>query len=207
MDKRRVCITLIFVGLGIAAFVFSSLRPKREPIEIEKSDDLSVESSITENSVIEQESSRSFPVYICGQVNHPGIYEVDQSVYLYELIDMAGGLTDQAAVTHIDMVYRITKEESIYIPSAEEVSSDSDIGTIRISSKEESGISEKNEKVNINTADEEQLSSLSGIGVKTAKKIIDFREENGPFLTTEDLMKVPGIGESKYAAIRDSICV
>ena len=207
MDKRRVCITLILVGLGIAAFVFSSLRSNREPIEIEMSDGSSPECSITENTSLQQETSRIFPVYICGQVNHPGIYEVDQSVYLYELIDMAGGLTDQAAVTHIDMVYRITKEESIYIPSAEEVSSDPDIGDFRIPSKEESGISEKNEKVNINTADEVQLSSLSGIGVKTAKKIIDFREENGPFLTTEDLMKVPGIGESKYAAIRDSICV
>ncbi|MBR5058460.1 MAG: helix-hairpin-helix domain-containing protein, partial [Clostridiales bacterium] len=73
--------------------------------------------------------------------------------------------------------------------------------------KEESDTSEKNGKVNINTADEKQLSSLSGIGEKTARKIIGYREENGPFVTTEDLMKVPGIGESKYAAVKDSICV
>lgn len=126
---------------------------------------------------------------------------------MFELIDMAGGLTDKADAAHIDMVYRIMEEESIYIPSLEDDDSASGSGVIRIPSKEENGPQEESGKVNINTADEQQLSTLSGIGEKTAQKIVNYREENGPFMTTEDLMKVPGIGESKYAAIKDSIYV
>ncbi|MBR5417619.1 MAG: ComEA family DNA-binding protein [Clostridiales bacterium] len=207
MDKRRVCITLIMVGLGISACVFSSLRSGKEPIEIEMPASSSQDVYQTENAEILQETSRSFPVYICGEVCFPGIYEVEDSVYLYELIDMAGGLTDKADAAHIDMVYRIKKEESIYIPSVEDEESESGSGVIRIPSKEESASSEECGKVNINTADEQQLSTLSGIGEKTAQKIVNYREENGPFMTTEDLMKVPGIGESKYAAIKDNIYV
>ena len=206
MDKRRAFITLILVGLGIAAYVFSSLRSKRETIEIEVTESVFQDPSKTEISD-DMEEDRRFPVYICGEVNAPGIYQIDGSAYLYEIIEMAGGLTDQAAVSHIDMVYRITQEESICIPSVEDISSDTGNESICFPSKEESEPNEKNGKVNINTADEKQLSSLSGIGEKTARKIIGYREENGPFVTTEDLMKVPGIGESKYAAVKDSICV
>ena len=207
MDKRRAFITLILVGLGIAACVFSTLRSKREPVEIEMTEIVFQDPSKTESSDDTKEEERRFPVYICGEVNAPGIYQIDGSAYLYEIIDMAGGLTDQAAVSHIDMVYRIAEEESIYIPSVEDISSDTGSESICFPYKEESDMSEKNGKVNINTADENQLSSLSGIGEKTARKIISYREENGPFVTTEDLMKVPGIGESKYAAVKDSICV
>ena len=206
MDKRRAFITLILVGLGIAAYVFSSLRSKRETIEIEVTESVFQDPSKTEISD-DMKEDRRFPVYICGEVNAPGIYQIDGSAYLYEIIEMAGGLTDQAAVSHIDMVYRITQEESICIPSVEDISSDTGNESICFPSKEESEPNEKNGKVNINTADEKQLSSLSGIGEKTARKIIGYREENGPFVTTEDLMKVPGIGESKYAAVKDSICV
>ena len=162
------------------------------------------EYDIQDTALVEE---RRFPVYICGEVRDPGIYEIEGSVYLYELIDMAGGLTESAAASHIDMVFLITSEESIYIPSLSEVSSDTGNEVFVFPDKENVDKKEKEGKININTADEGKLSTLAGIGEKTAKKIISYREENGPFQTAEDIMKVPGIGESKYAAIKDSICV
>ena len=66
--------------------------------------------------------------------------------------------------------------------------------------------SEIDGKININSADIEQLVVLKGIGEATAKKIIAYREENGPFVTIEEIMKVPGIGENKFEDIKDFIC-
>ncbi|MBO5179536.1 MAG: helix-hairpin-helix domain-containing protein [Clostridia bacterium] len=62
-------------------------------------------------------------------------------------------------------------------------------------------------KVNINTATQAELESLSGIGPSLASKIIDYRNKNGKFKKNEDLKNVPGIGESKYETFKDEICV
>ena len=61
--------------------------------------------------------------------------------------------------------------------------------------------------VNINTATQTELESLTGIGPSTALKIIKYREENGKFKTIEDIKNVPGIGDSKFEAIKNEICV
>lgn len=66
---------------------------------------------------------------------------------------------------------------------------------------------EKKERVNINTADLEELKTLSGIGDSTAKSIIAYREEHGAFKKISDLKRVSGIGEAKFNKIKDSICV
>jgi len=62
-------------------------------------------------------------------------------------------------------------------------------------------------KININTADLSQLETLPGIGAVLAQRIIDYREENGDFLTVEDIKKVSGIGDKRFDAIKDCICV
>ena len=207
MDKRRLFITLLLVGLGFAAFLFTTLRTKENKVTIETEESKLESSSSIEGTETLQKEKRVFPVYICGEVNSPGVYQIEGSVYLYELIEMAGGLKSQAAVDHIDMVYLISSEESIYVPSIDDITEPSDSSGFIFPGKEEEEPRKQNGKVNINTADEEELSTLSGIGEKTAEKIIRYREEHGPFMTTEDIMNVPGIGESKYALIKDGICV
>lgn len=65
----------------------------------------------------------------------------------------------------------------------------------------------ENGLININTADEEELAVLYGIGNSLAARIIEFRSENGRFETIEEVMKIPGISENKFEAIKDYICV
>lgn len=206
MDKRRLFITLVLVGLGIAACMITTFRSKENKVTIETQENTPESVASSEGTESLQTEKRTFPVYICGEVESPGVYQIEGSVYLYELVDMAGGLKSQAAVDHIDMVYLITSEESVYIPSIDDVKGRSE-GSGFIFPGEEEETRHQSGKVNINTADEDELSTLSGIGEKTAEKIIRYREEHGPFKTTEDLMNVPGIGESKYALIKDGICV
>ena len=64
-----------------------------------------------------------------------------------------------------------------------------------------------NKKVNINTASQEELDTLQGIGPSTATKIIEYREKNGKFKTIEDIKNVTGIGDSKFEAIKENISV
>jgi comEA protein len=63
------------------------------------------------------------------------------------------------------------------------------------------------EKININTADTEELQKLPRVGPKVAQRIIDFRKENGKFLRIEDIMNVKGIGEKTYLRMKDMITV
>ena len=97
MDKRRLYITLVLIGLGIAACIFTTKRTGNNTVTIETAESTSMidsEYDIQDTALVEE---RRFPVYICGEVRDPGIYEIEGSVYLYELIDMAGGLTESAA--------------------------------------------------------------------------------------------------------------
>jgi len=161
-------------------------------------------------------TAKVISVYICGQVNRPGIYEADQGVLLYELIEEAGGLTDEASEDNINFVYRIENNMSIYIPSEDEIVSGFIGGDIirpdgvyvwgASSGADRASGSEEQLMVNINTASEEELKKLPGIGDVTAKAITDYRRDN-PFKTIEDIKNVTGIGESKYNRIKPYICV
>ena len=108
---------------------------------------------------------------------------------------------------HIDRVYLIDHSQSLYIPKKGEYSDEPHVYVPVIGHQHEDNNEEKkgNGKVDINTADVSELSQLPGIGEKTAEKILQYRETNGSFKTKEDIMKVSGIGESKYEKIKDLI--
>ena len=155
-------------------------------------------------------------IYICGEVNRPGIYEAPKGVMLNVIIEEAGGLTENASADNINLVYQITGNMSIYIPSRAEVEKGFNGGDIirqegvyvwgsgqGVSSD---GVSGSVSIVNINTASADDLKTLPGIGDVTAQAIVDYRKKN-PFKTVEDIKNVTGIGDSKYNRIKDYICV
>ena len=203
MDRRRVGITVVMVILGILVCAGTTLFKRRSGITIE-SEERSTEESFPVET--EEEKSEPFPVYICGQVNDPGIYEIESSVFLYELIERAGGLTENADRDHIDLVYKVERSQSIYIPSLNEAENESTLFIPRVE-KEGKTSDPSGGKVNVNTAGENDLLTLPGIGEKTAKKILSYRQEHGSFSSIDELMQVPGIGKSKFDAIKDLICI
>ena len=155
-------------------------------------------------------------VYICGEVNKPGIYEAPKGVMLNVIIEDAGGLTENASADNINLVYQITGNMSIYIPSRTEVEKGFNGGDI-IRQKgvyvwgsgqgsSSDGVSGSVSIVNINTASADDLKTLPGIGDVTAQAIVDYRKKN-PFKAVEDIKNVTGIGDSKYNRIKDYICV
>ena len=210
MDKRRLFVTVILIVMGVGVCISTSAFSGKKTIAIETSPEMASTDEMKTESSEAVEQLTSFPVYICGEVLNPGVYDLEYAIYLYELIEMAGGLSKDAAVEHIDMVYYIDSPQSIFIPS---ILPEADGMDTSLSDDEQrwtpaSGTGTSSaRRVNINRADAVTLASLSGIGEKTAEKIVAYREENGPFATTEDIMNVSGIGQSKYNAIKDEICV
>ena len=160
-------------------------------------------------------SVQMISVYICGEVNIPGIYEAPKGVLLNDIIEDAGGLTPEASVSNINLVYQIPCNMSVYIPSREEITrgfTGGDIirqdgvyvwGNTSGNSADQGGTALM---VNINTASSEELKNLPGIGDVTAQAIIDYRKTT-PFKAIEDIKNVSGIGDSKFNRIKDYICV
>ena len=165
--------------------------------------------AITE-TIQTEDTHRMVSVYICGEVNNPGVYEIEAGSILNDVVMMAGGLTPQAASETIDLVYTIDANVSVYIPAQGQESVDSEFirapeQTLWGNNAEDSG-PDAASMVNINSASREQLMTLPGIGEVTADAIIEYREQN-PFARIEDIMNVSGIGEAKFNSIRDFICV
>ena len=155
--------------------------------------------SIVENSTenkIELDENNKIKVYIAGEVNTPGVFELDEDSRVEDAIASAGGLTNLANIKNINLALIIEDGEKIYIPNI----NDNDI--IDYSAQE----SPKSSKVNINKADVSELQNLPGVGVSLAEKIFNYRKENGNFKKIEDLKNVNGIGEKKFEALKEYIC-
>ena len=210
---------LIFKG---SAFAVNKEEFITEPQMTEMTESLAESETViaTSKSVEESTIPVKYRVYICGQVSIPGVYEIDEHMLLCDVIDLAGGLLSDAPIENINLVYEITGNESIYIPTKDELEEyvyDSEIFRVNhmagwgedVSTE----ISEESEPVedgiflvNINTASKEILMTLPGIGDMTADAIISFREGQR-FDSVEDIKNVPGIGEGKFSKIQDLICV
>ncbi len=157
---------------------------------------------------------------IKGQILSPGIYSLPKDARVMDVIDIAGGLTENADTSVINLSKRIQDEMVIIIYSREEVADFSKTKEIekQVQSyciqkdpealKNDACIGSDNQvtgKVSINSSSLEELMTLSGIGEAKAKDIISYRETNGPFERIEDIMNVSGIGENLFAKIKEDI--
>ena len=148
------------------------------------------------------ESSNQYEIYIYidirGSVLNPGVYKVEEGTRLFQLISLAGGLTMDANELVINQSQLLIDEMFVFIPSVIDIDENSVDSNLN-DPKESDG------KVDINSATKTELETLPGIGPATAQSIIDYRNDIGEFLTTEDIMNVPGIGENTYNDIKDII--
>ena len=129
----------------------------------------------------------------------------DSNSRLFEVIELAGGFTQEADETYLNLVEKISDGQRIYVPSKEEVLT----GNIENISQVNNNQAQSNiatSLININTASKEQLMTLPGIGEPKALDIITYRSTNGNFKNTEDIKNISGIKESAYSKIKDLIC-
>lgn len=150
-------------------------------------------------------------VYVCGAVGLPGVYALPENARIDAAVNAAGGLRDDASPDAVNLAQFIADGQQIYVPTKEEVKngfSGSGAQTASPASGDgygSGGGSGVSGKVNINTAGESELMSLTGIGSARARAIIEYREKNGRFGSADDLLAVEGIGAGILSKIRGKI--
>lgn len=169
------------------------------------------ESNSTENGVqainkdtqvIVQDSVQYIYIHICGAVKEPNVYEVEVNTRLISVINLAGGLTEDAAGDYVNQAALVQDGQQIYIPTKEEVEG---MTPTNYEVSESSDI--VSSKVNINTATMEALMTLTGIGESKAKSIIAYRQDNDGFQAIEEIKNIDGIKDAVYDKIFDLITV
>ena len=188
-------IVIIFVGRGMMA------SPTKEKVMVTNA----------VNTTRVEETTTMIPqncyVDIKGEVLRPGVYEFSCESRIQEVIKKAGGFTEEADETKINLAQKITDQMQLIVPN--------------VHSKQEGGVTEGNSEkgnssnstpsnskkgtVNINTATLEELQTIKGIGKKKAEAILQYRKEHGAFRTKEDLLQVKGIGKKALEAIESQV--
>lgn len=160
-------------------------------------------------------------VDVCGAVANPGVFQLAAGSRVFQAIEAAGGYLPEAALTCVNRAGVLTDGQQLYILTQEEMerqgldpaemagASDGQMNG-SAGTGQNTGMNaqvQQDNRININTADEAQLITLTGIGATRAQAIIAYREENGPFAAIEDIMNVQGIKEGTFAKIKDEIVV
>lgn len=142
-------------------------------------------------------------VDIKGAVKVPGIYQLKNQQRIWDALALAGGVSEEADTTQVNYAQKVKDQMIIYVPKKGESVAQS------LETLQESAPAQQNqeEKINLNTATEAELQTISGIGAKKAQEIIRFRDEQGPFKTVEELKNVPGIGEKTVERLKDMLTV
>lgn len=136
-------------------------------------------------------------IHVAGAVHKPGLIYAEEGARIADAIEAAGGLTEEADLSAVNLAATLQDGIKLYIPKIGENPPAAEITPVPV----------QNGKINLNTAAADILVQLDGIGEATAKKIILYREEHGKFQKIEDLMNVSGIGKAKYDNIKEHICV
>ncbi len=206
--NKLIIIAYILILMLLAGLIYVYFNPK-EVKEKERSQ------TITKEEIKEI----TFFVDIKGAVNNPGTYEVLEGKRIKDVIDLAGGLTENANTSVNNLSLKVKDEMSIIIYTNEEVENFSKTKEIETKKQQECNNTvikndscikttpaiEGDKAININTASVEELMTIPGIGEKKASDIISYRKENGDFENKEEIKNVIGIGDALYAKIESYI--
>lgn len=190
LTRREKIGILVFSLILIFILSFSYYKNKNtSKIEVLNEKTISKES--------DAENKNEIKVYITGEVKKPGVYTLKNGDRAEKAVELAGGFTEYADKNSINLAMKLKDEDYIRVDSIHSTASvNQNSSSINLSNK-----------ININTADKEQLKTLPRIGDSLAERIIDYRNKNGTFKRIEDIKKVSGIGDKMFENIKDKISV
>ena len=208
--KQKIGLILAALLIVILAFIwlFSIYGNDPPKNEIKKSQESNNE--IEFKLGIKEKENKTIMVDISGEIITPGVVKLPEGSRIIDAITAAGGKTEDADLSKVNLAYILDDGVQLYIPRYNEklekeiVQTEPGVGIIQ------EGInttSKKDSKVNINTANKEKLATLPGIGEGTAEKIIEYRSKTGKFKTIDEIKKIPGIGESKFKSLKDKTTI
>lgn len=204
--KQKIILIILITIIGIGIYCYTNAIENTSEEEIEN-----VLEVAQTNTTKETEEKNIF-VHIAGCVQKEGMLELSSNSRIADAIEKAGGLTQEADLSDINLAYLLEDGMKIYIPNQNERQENNEktentAKTENTPSMQIQDTSTKQDVININTATQEELDTLPGIGPATATKIIEYRKEKGKFKQKEEIKEVSGIGEAKYEKIKEYISI
>ncbi len=219
-NKKKTMISIILIIILIISFIIYLIMNNSEDNALNWEEDIIMKNTQNEEnrknkigeSTNEIEEEEIIVVHITGEVKKEGILYLAKGARIADAIKEAGGETDEADLSQVNLAYKLQDGQKIYIPNKNEkvsmyITDNGGNNIIEESNNTQNGEKGGSKKVNINTASQSELDSLPGIGPALAQNIIDYREENGGFKSIEELQNVKGIGDAKYDDIKDNVTI
>lgn len=178
----------------------SSSEQTAEELRIPADTELPQEAVPDAVSTSAEEGPETIWVYVCGAVQSPGVYELSSDSRVFEALEAAGGVSEDAELRSLNQAAFLVDGEQITVYTVQEIE---ESGGLTADTAQTAGT--PGGKVNLNTAGKEELMTLSGIGEARAQAILTYREEHGPFLSIEEIMNIEGIKEKSFSKIKDEI--
>ena len=208
-----VIITIIIFIVSIFLYKQKSSNAFKEEymteiFEEESNDNMEYTETLEEDTTIINEDSidrNKIIVEIKGEVAKPDVYQLEEGSIIKDLIDMAGGVTEEADLSRINRAEELLNHELIIIGNINDETESSVVQNNSTYSSNGNNSDKVSTLININTADLEQLKEITGIGNIKAQSIIDYREANGGFKSLEELKNVDGIGDKTVEKIKEQI--
>lgn len=206
-SQKTILIIIMVIIIGIIGYYVYGNNVEKNNNNIANEEEILVK----ENEQ-NKEKEKKIVVHITGAIKKEGVFYLNENSRVTDAINEAGGVTDDADMSKINLAYILEDGMKIKIPSINDIEEqDDDVESEKFveivgedTTKSEFG---KSKLININKANQTELETLPGIGPSTALKIISYREENGKFSSIEDLKNISGIGESKFENIKNLICI
>ncbi|AIY81638.1 competence protein ComEA [Clostridium botulinum] len=201
-NKKIGIIAILVIILVVCLFTYI----KSGKDKLVKNDNTSIfveeeNQNINEDEKIEKLKDKNIVVEIKGEVKKPDVYQLNDESIVKDVIEIAGGLTEEADISNINRAQKLKNHELIYIHNKSEVKDNVSYAQNTVTTSNNSG------KININCAQLEELKNLNGIGEAKAKRIIEYRENIGAFNSIEDIKNIDGIGEKSFEKLKDQIDV
>ncbi len=185
-----VALGVIFGLLGAGAVILASAPPRGAPVQL-----------------LPPPTPAPIQVHISGAVHNPGVYELPLESRVQDAIQVAGGFTKDAQQEGINLAAKLQDGDQVRVPAQRTSTSSPARDSTSQTADQQSLTQSTSSIVNINTASQDELETLPGIGPVTAQKIIEYRQTNGDFSSIEGIQKVSGIGPATFDKIEALITV
>lgn len=200
--QKTIMVIIIAIMLAVIGYYIINKTEKYDYSELEKTSN--AEEQEDEEKDKEEEK---IIIHITGEVEEGGVIELEKGARISDAIEEAGGTTEEADLSNVNLAYSLSDGQKIKIPNINEENKETIVEEKAGEDIIIEGNKSEEEKININKATQTEIETLPGIGPSTALKIINYRNEHGKFEKIEDVKNVSGIGDSKYENIKEYICV